>query len=275
MFARHLLDESNVQYVPREIDWFLMQATACSALDLVTEPDREVSVQSAATFRGFVHRRCRHEPVQYILQSTEFYGLTFRVNPSVLIPRPETEGLVDRALDIVHKQPGTSVLDIGTGSGCISIAVAVNAPGTRVVAVDVSIEALDVARWNGLEHSVDITWIQADFNRIESFKDVQGPFELIVSNPPYVSGEELDKLEPEVREYEPHLALNPGSDPERPYRQLGVLAACLLSQGGCLIAEINENQGDMVKRLLADSGISDVEIQPDLSGRDRYVLART
>ncbi len=251
-----------------------MEAADCSSVSLITAPEKEVSDVAAETFHRFVQRRAAGEPVQYILGNTEFYGLSIRVNSSVLIPRPETEGLVDRALEFIRSKRECHVLDVGTGSGCIAIALAANAPGLQITGVDISLEALAVARENGLTHGVEIEWRYADYNDSGSFVDLGGPFGLIVSNPPYVTFEEFAELEPEVRIHEPARALTPGDDKVGPYRQLASLADQFLEPGGLILVEINEKLGREVCRILEESGLKQVEIQTDLAGKDRYVLAR-
>lgn len=273
-WARTVLDRSQVKYALKEIDWMFMQASDCSSLSLITESEKEISEEAARTFRGFVDRRSTGEPVQYILGNTEFYGLSIGINSSVLIPRPETEGLVDRALEYIGQNGRPRVLDIGTGSGCIAIALAVKEPGLPVTGVDVSPEALQVATQNSLAHGVHITWRTADYNEPESFEDLGGPFGLIVSNPPYVTAEEYEGLEPEIRLHEPRLALTPGEDQTGPYRQIAILARQLLEPGGLLLAEINEKLGSEIVRILKDYDFDPVEIESDMAGRDRYVLAR-
>ncbi len=213
---------------------------------------------------------CRY-PISW--RKSEFYGLTFSVTPDVLIPRPETERLVDLALAWIqgHRQP--RVIDVGTGSGCIAVTLAVMAPGLRVYATDISAEALHVARANGRRNSVDarVTWLQADLLTPLAF-----PLDLIVSNPPYVADGEWEHLPTSVRS-EPSLALLAGTEGLDVIRRLLVQAARRLSATGCLLVEIGEEQGRAVCSLAraAFSGPPhrdvDIRLHRDLAGKDRIL----
>jgi release factor glutamine methyltransferase len=268
------LESKHVKFYRKEIDWLLMDACRRSVLDFISEPDHPVSLSDATKFREYIFRRAAREPVQYILGETEFYGLTFSVSPAVLIPRPETEGLIEHALEYLRGMSNAHVLDIGTGSGCIAVALAKHVAGARITGVDVSQDALRLAQINGRFHGVEISWLLADLNSDTFSTQIDGPFDLIISNPPYIAAKDVDLLEPEVREHEPRIALTPGDDPVEVYRTIGQIGRETLRPGGFLMLEINQDLGPKIRFVLQKSGFIDVEIRQDLAGRDRYILAR-
>lgn len=229
-------------------------------MDALT-PDAEARLEAA------VAARARRQPVAQILGERLFWGRRFRVTPDVLDPRPETETLIAAALEAEFAR----VLDLGTGSGAIVLTLLAERPGATGVGVDLSEPALAVARWNA--ESLGIA-SRAEFKRSDWFSSVVGRFDLIVSNPPYIAAAEMADLAPDVRDWEPHLALTPGGDGLDAYRAIAVDVAPYLLPGGCLIVEIGPTQGRAVADLLAAAGLCAVEVRPDLDGRDRIVTAR-
>ncbi|SFP47339.1 peptide chain release factor N(5)-glutamine methyltransferase [Tranquillimonas alkanivorans] len=226
-----------------------------------------VEAGAEARFRAAVARRVRREPVSQITGRRAFWGRDFRVSRAVLDPRPETETLVALALDAPFKR----VLDIGTGSGCILATLLAERPGARGTGTDVSDEALEVAAENAARLGVAG---RAEFRRTEWARDVAGPFDLIVSNPPYIAAAEMPDLSPEVREWEPRLALTDGGDGLTAYRAIADQAPALLGPGGRLIVEIGPTQGAQVAALFVEGGLEEVRLHHDLDGRDRCVSAR-
>ena len=218
-------------------------------------------------------RRARHEPVAYITGTREFYGRPFRVTPSVLIPRPETEGLIDEALKLRRHNSRPLILDVGTGSGCIAVTLALEWPDSRVVATDISTAALDVARSNARAldaSSVTFVEVSADEFVPAQFTGV----DLIVSNPPYVPERDKQSLPADVRDFEPHAALFAGADGLDLIRLLVPAAAKSLAPGGMLLMEIGAGQAGEVRGLLAAAGLRLVDLRPDLQGIPRIVIAR-
>lgn len=214
------------------------------------------------------------KPVQYILGETEFYGLTFKVNPSVLIPRPETEELVEWAISSI-KESGLksgSILDIGTGSGCIAISLKKNLPDFNVSAVDVSAAALQTARENALLNQTGINFIEADILQSASPPDER--YSLIISNPPYVTMHDKTQMHQNVVAFEPHTALFvPEDDPLLFYNAIADFAKSQLAPGGQLFFEINENYGHEIQSLLMRKNFIDIELRDDMTGRNRKVKA--
>jgi release factor glutamine methyltransferase len=214
------------------------------------------------------------KPLQYILGETEFYGLRFFVDSSVLIPRPETEELVHWILQVVssNRSEYHSLLDIGTGSGCIPVAVKKHAPELTVTAVDISFAAIETALRNAVLNQTAITFRQMDI--LESPGPLTGKFSIIVSNPPYITDREKEQMHPNVLEHEPHTALFVGdTDPLLFYRRISEIAISHLEPNGWLFFEINEYLGEETVSLLMDKGFRSIELKKDLNGRDRMIKA--
>ena len=235
---------------------------------LLTHPERLLSPAEAVQFESFVTRRAACEPMQYILGAQEFFGLLFEVSPAVLIPRPETEHLVEAVLKHVGREAGTRILDVGTGSGAIAVALAHSLPGSHVTAVDISPAALEVARRNAERHGVleRMMFVESDLLAVVDGVD----FDLVVSNPPYVA--DGDVLEPQVFQFEPHSALYAGPTGLEVYERLIPQACKVLKPDGWLILEIGFGQQAPVHALL--SGWRVVDFVSDLQGIPRVVCAQ-
>ncbi|MDP4268673.1 MAG: peptide chain release factor N(5)-glutamine methyltransferase [Bacteroidota bacterium] len=213
------------------------------------------------------------EPIQYILGETEFYGSVFKVAPGVLIPRPETEELVELIIR-ENKAAGLAVLDIGTGSGCIAISLAKNMNQASVEAWDISEDALAIASGNNQLNRTNVTFRQVDVLNL-TVEQMSAKFDIIVSNPPYVCEEEAEAMHVNVMEFEPHLALFvPDKNPLLFYREIAESGLSLLNPGGKIYFEINERFGPMTANMLAELGYSDAEIIKDIFGKDRIVKAQ-
>ena len=221
-------------------------------------------------FRDYVERRAQGEPLQYITGSQDFFGLEFKVTPDVLIPRPETELLVELALKLFEPDSDPRICDVGTGSGCIAIALLHTRPHAHAIALDISEAAISIAKDNATQHSVNdrISFVVSDC--FQSLVDAT-PFDLIVSNPPYVSPEALDGLQREVRDHEPRVALSPGSDGLLVIRRLLQEAADFLKSEGYLLIEIGFDQAAKVEGLIDANVWKLLEIYPDLQGIPRIV----
>lgn len=231
--------------------------------------DRPLNEEERTAFRDRVGRRSRREPTQYILGRTEFWSLPFKVTPAVLIPRPDTEILVEEALKL--SRSGGSILDVGTGSGAVAVAVAKELPTATVVGIDLSPEALAIARENAGENGVGdrIEFRQGDLRNLPKTR-----FDLIVANPPYVKTGDFGQLMPEVRDYEPVLALDGGPDGLDALRALADQAPELLNPGGWLLLEVGEGQAEPVQGLLNNAGMEDIFMRNDLGGIPRVVGGR-
>lgn len=219
-----------------------------------------------------LERLKNHEPIQYIIGETEFFGLLFRVNGSVLIPRPETEELVEWILEQTGSPAGARILDIGTGSGCIAIALASRLPDTSIEAWDVSSDAIEVARENAEINHVDVDFRKKDI--LKSSPATEDQYDVIVSNPPYVRNVEKELMQSNVLEYEPHVALFvEDDDPLLFFRAIALFALENLACGGLLFFEINRDFGDATKELLSGYGFEQIVVRKDLSGNSRMVKA--
>lgn len=225
-----------------------------------------LSAAAEVRFEAALAAREGRQPVAQIVGERLFWGRRFRVTPDVLDPRPETETLIAAALGSDFAR----VLDLGTGSGAILVTLLAERPRATGVGVDVSEPALEVARWNADGLGIAP---RAVFQRSDWVASVVGRFDLIVSNPPYISGAEMAGLAPEVRDWEPHLALTPGGDGLDAYRAIAAGVGPHLEPGGRLIVEIGPTQGAAVAALFAAAGLCDIKVRPDMDGRDRIVTA--
>ncbi|MGA3082076.1 MAG: peptide chain release factor N(5)-glutamine methyltransferase [Terracidiphilus sp.] len=224
----------------------------------------------ATEFRALVQRRLAGEPIQYITGETEFYGLPFRVTRDVLIPRPETEHLVEKVIELAARFSAPHIVDVGTGSGCIAVALAHKLPHAALTAIDLSAAALDIAEENAKHNEVSIRFFEDDL-----LTPVAGErFEIVVSNPPYVPTTDRPTLSVEVRDYEPALALFAGDDGLEVYRRLIPQALASLVPGGFLVLEIGFGQSSAIADLLRDSGFQQVDFVPDLQSIPRVAFAQ-
>lgn len=251
----------------RDSELLLRHATGRDRAFLLTHADDEVAPEQQSRYERFLARRARHEPIQYIVGEQEFYGLPLHVTPDVLIPRPETEHLVEAALDRVAKNAPLRIADVGTGSGAIAIALAQALPGAIITALDSSLLALKVAQKNAERHKVEnrIRFLESDLLDAVAAET----FEAIVSNPPYVPDDEV--LEEQVRSYEPHAALYAGPSGLEVYRRLIPQAWQALEPRGWLLMEIGHDQREAISALLADW--DEVEFVNDLQGIPRVACA--
>jgi release factor glutamine methyltransferase len=221
-------------------------------------------------FRALIQRRLTGEPMQYIIGETEFYGLAFRVTPDVLIPRPETEHLVEKAIELSATFQAPRIVDIGTGSGAIAVALARNLSNAQITAIDLSAPALTIARENAELHAVAIRFLQGDLLA----PVVEEQFDIVVSNPPYVPESDRPTLSVEVRDHEPSLALFAGADGLDIYRRLIPQAFECLVSGGFIALEIGYGQSAAIAGLLGAAGFRNIEFTPDLQGIPRVSCAQ-
>jgi release factor glutamine methyltransferase len=271
----HFKQELNNVYDVLEIDALsllvLTELLDKSKAQLKAFPETEIIKTQAERITQILTELKTGKPIQYILGHTEFYGLPFKVNPSVLIPRPETEELVQWILQSVNTSV-KNILDIGTGSGCIAVTLKKHLPNVKVYAMDISPTALQTARQNAELNQVEVDFIEAD---ILNITDIDLPvFDIIVSNPPYVTQTDKARMHQNVTGFEPHTALFvPEEDPLLFYNAIADFAQKLLIGNGQLFFEINESYGEQTVNLLANKLFTNIELKKDLPGRDRMIRA--
>lgn len=268
-----------------DAELLLAHVLKAKRIDLYTGFELTVSEKKLAQFKEMVKRRATREPLQYIIGETEFWGLTIKVTPDVLIPRPETEMLVEEAIKAhssrlvargqyttSNELPTTSILDIGTGSGCIAIALAKHLTEASVIATDFSKEALALATENVRAHQLRdrIKLVLADIAPWRTFVAAEQKFDLILSNPPYICSDEFPTLQPEVRDFEPRRALDGGNDGLDFYRRITQDVADFLKPDGAILLEVGDTQAALVSGLLQKVGLLGT-IHKDLAGMERIV----
>ena len=247
------------------------KVTGFSRTEIIVNKNTLFSDKQYHEIESFIEKLKNFVPIQYILGETEFYGLPFNVNESVLIPRPETEELVDWIRTENDRSASLNILDIGTGSGCIAISLKHEFPKSVVDAFDISDEALGTAQSNAIRNNLEVNFSKVD---ILNAPDFETKWDIIVSNPPYVLENEKAEIQPNVLDNEPHLALFvPDNDPLLFYRSIAKFALKQLKPGGKLYFEINRQYGKATMDLLVESGFTDIELRKDISGNDRMVKA--
>jgi release factor glutamine methyltransferase len=276
------LEEAGLSRAWQDAEWLLAGLLGFRRSRLPTEPDRPVVKAVAKRFLALIDRRRSGEPLQYLLGWEEFRGLRLRVTPAALIPRPETELLVEWALEVLSERrcdaeplgPPRLVVDLGTGSGAIALALAAACPGVTIYAVDLAPGAVALARENasalGLADRVQL--LQGDL--FAPLGPLTGAVDLMISNPPYIPAEAIQRLPAEVRDYEPHEALDGGPEGMTFHRKIIAGAPSFLRREGWLLLEMGENHSGPLGRLLAATGFQEIEVRKDLSGADRMIGAR-
>ena len=263
------LDEAQLK-----AEWLVAHAAGCKRLELAVRGGESAAPGAEHVLRAGMERLLQREPLQYVLGTADFMGHLLRVDRRVLIPRPETEQLVEMVLadPELRKTASPRLADAGTGSGCIAIALAAAQPAARLVATDLSQDALDLARDNARRIGVEA---RIEFRRGDLLDGMEaGSLDAVVSNPPYVAAEEWHRLEPEVRLFEPRQALDGGVDGLDVVRRLVAQALGALRAGGRLFVEIGDEQGGAAKALTEAAGFMNVDVRRDLSGKDRILCAR-
>lgn len=269
-FTNHKIEDAHL-----EAEVLLAHALGIKRIQIYTMHDRVLKEEELAEFKKLILRRVKREPTAYIIGYRPFMSLDFLVTKEVLIPRPETELLVEKVIDIAKESNMTqvSLLDIGTGSGAIAVSIAKYIPSSAVTATDISMASLELASENAKKHGVSdrVRFLQGDlFSPIP-----QGSkFDMIISNPPYISSDDLQKLEPEITKYEPLRALDGGPDGLAYYRKITAQAQEFLADKGSLLLETGQGQADAVMEMLSSASVySSISKIRDLSGIDRVVLA--
>jgi release factor glutamine methyltransferase len=247
-----------------DAELILADAFGMTRLELYTSFDRPLTEAERAEARALVERRGRREPLAYVLGEWGFRHLTLKTDARALVPRPETEVVVERALAAIAGAEAPRVVDVGTGSGAIALAIAQERPDAIITATDISPDALELARENAERLELAVAFVETDL-----LESVDGPFDLVVSNPPYVLEEEIAALQPEVRDFEPRVALVGDLT-----SQLGAQASERLAAGGAIVLETHEEHTSRVVMTLASLGYGPATISKDLAGRERVVEAR-
>ncbi len=249
----------------------LAAAAGIDMAALVARGDEMIPVVAKSRFDTYLKRRAAGEAVARILGEAEFWGLALKLNAATLVPRPDTETLVEAALEAARQMPPTvTICDLGTGSGAVAIALLTELPSARAVATDISVEALQIARENATAHGVAnrIRFEQADFA-----EGPEGAFDIVVSNPPYIRTAAIADLPVEVREHDPHAALDGGADGLDAYRAILSRHGSLVAPGGFLALEVGYDQGESVASLCRRAGLLEVVVRRDLAGHGRVVIA--
>lgn len=259
-----------------QVELLLAHVLKMPRMNLYLNFERALSAQEVETLRELVRRRGQREPLQYIVGSASFCGLELALTRHVLVPRPETELLAERAWNFLGQLPANGqarALDLGTGSGCLAIALAAHAPTARVDATDLSGDALTTARQNAARHQVAE---RIAFHQGDGFAALgrESRFDLIVSNPPYIATAEIQTLEPEVRDYEPRVALDGGPDGLDFYRRIAAEAGAFLRPRGRAMLELNDNGAPSVGKIFEHEGWKVEAIEPDYNQFQRIFIAR-
>lgn len=238
-------------------------------LRLYLQFERQLAPPEADQFRELLVRRGKREPLQHITGSTSFCGLQIAVTGAALVPRPETELLAEHSWKFLEKVENPTFLEIGAGTGCVSIAIAHHVPSARGVAIEISPEALALAKANIERHSIAE---RVEVRPGNMFEGIAQKFDAIVSNPPYIASSEIATLSPDVRDYDPRPALDGGADGLDFYRRFATEAAQLLESGGQLLLEFGDGQGPVLKKIFAAAGWSSIELIRDLTRRERVLI---
>lgn len=265
------LKSSNIIDSLRNVEWMLCELLNCSRAQLYAYPEAAVPPEIVQRTHQFVARRINHEPIQYILGFTEFYGLRINLSPAVLIPRPETEWLVEKAVNHLASIKNPSILDIGTGSGCIALAIKHVRPDADVFACDVSKDALQVARDNARALRLEIDLFHCDIQQGLPSGPTYADLDLIISNPPYIPAQERATLDKEVSEFEPEGALFVENDPLHFYKIITAVARTHLRDEGALFFETHADYASGVLHHMQESGFEHTQLIEDLAGKPRIV----
>lgn len=271
-WAESYFKEKGFENPRTEIEWLLRAILKCSRMDVYLRFEEPLSKTQLATLRAWVKRRLEREPLQYITGSCDFYGREFSVDKHVLIPRPETERLIDIALEKLKGIDSPSILDIGAGSGCIATTLGLEVPGSTVLGIDVSDDALGIANKN--KEKLDAE--NVSFQAMDILNTIpEGPFDLLISNPPYIPKEEMDGLMKDVKEFEPTMALTDEKDGLTFYKRFAEIGKELVKNGGWMILEVGlENHPNDVKKIFSESGYPETELIKDYNGDDRILVIK-
>lgn len=273
---RRQLMAAGIESAAQEAVWLMEQALNLSGLRQILDHNRELSKRETAEVLALLTRRLKREPLQYLWGTQEFCGLEFEVNPSVLIPRPETELLVRETIRRLPRGQHPTLVDVGTGSGCLAVTLARSIPAGKILAIDLSASALQTAKRNADRHGVGsaITWLEGDLLAPLTGRGLEGAVTVIVANPPYIREAERETLQPEVRLYEPRMALIAGPRGTELHERLLNEAISFLMPGGLLIMELGQGQSAaLCEKVESMSAYTSAEIVLDEAGIDRVLIA--
>ena len=266
------LKEKSIENSKIEIELFLQHLLKCKRIDLYLQFETIVKPESLAILRKWITRRINNEPIQYILGSSEFYGRSFIVNKNVLIPRPETEILIDISIEELKNVNSPLILDVGTGSGCIAITIALEIPSSTIIAIDIDERAISVAKNNIEKHEVkNIEFVVTDiFN-----EKINKKADMLISNPPYIAKEEVSGLMKEVKDYEPLVALTDNNDGLKFYRRFAEIIPKILKDNGTAIMEVGtEDHPVRVEEIFREYGFNDIRTELDLNKDKRALVIK-
>ncbi|MBK7106449.1 MAG: peptide chain release factor N(5)-glutamine methyltransferase [Ignavibacteriae bacterium] len=265
------LNSKGVESPRLNAELLLANILDCNRMQLYLKYDQPLKDLEISKYREYISRRGKREPLQYIIGKVEFYGLNFIVNKNVLIPRQETEILIDTILEYVKSQSEIKILDIGTGSGNIAIALAKNLSDAEIDSIDISKEAIEIAKQNAKINSVDdkINFIVNDF---KNFNNIENQYDIIVSNPPYINLKEYNLLEKELLEFEPKISLTDFNDGLSFYNLISQKANLLLKKNGIVFYEVGIYQSEQVKKIFEQNNFGKINIRKDYLGIDRVVF---
>ena len=253
-----------------EIEWLLRSVLQCERLDLYLRFEEPLSKSQLSTLRNWIKRRILREPIQYITGVIDFYGREFFINEGALIPRPETERLIDIALSQLKNSTSPNILDVGTGSGCIATTLSLEIPNANVLGVDISEEALDLAKKN----KEKLFAVNVSFEKIDILKEIPTDnFDVMISNPPYITKEEINFLDKDVRNFEPIIALTDHKDGLTFYRRFADIALDVVKSGGWIILEVGQkSHPEKAKTIFNKMGFNNVKLINDYNGDNRILL---
>lgn len=265
------LQAKGIESARTNAELLLAHLLKCNRLDLYLKYDQPLNEYEIDAYREYLKRRGTFEPLQYIIGSVEFYGLKIKVTPSVLIPRPETELLVETVINSLNKEDVSNILDIGCGSGNISIALAANLPRSIVTGIDISEDAIKIASENASLYGMSerINFSRQDILKDFSFDSTK--FDIIVCNPPYVSEKDFEKVQPEIKNYEPDIAVTDHYDGFMFFRKISEISDKILIKRGKLFFEMAINQSEYVKKILLNNGFGNINIVKDYQNIERII----
>ena len=266
------LKDKSIENPKIEIELFLQHLLKCKRIDLYLEFETIVKPENLAILRKWITRRINNEPIQYILGYSEFYGRPFIVNKNVLIPRPETEVLIDISIEELKNVNNPIILDIGTGSGCIAITIALEIPSSTIIAIDIDERAISVAKNNIEKHGVkNIEFVVTDIFH----KKINKKADMLISNPPYISKEEVPGLMKDVKNYEPSIALTDNNDGLMFYRKIAEIMPSILKENGSAIMEVGiEDHPYRVEEIFRKKGFNDIKTELDLNKDKRALVIK-
>ena len=268
-WGENLLVSNGFKNVRQEIEWMLCDLLKIDRSDIYLKINRKISKKNFSKLKEWINQRLKNKPLQYITGKTEFYGHQISVTPDVLIPRPETERLVDIAIDTIKNLSKPKILEVGTGSGCISIALGSAKKDANILSLDVSDSALEIAKINTKKNNIsNIKFLKLDF--LESIP--KGQYDLIISNPPYISKNEMKEIMLDVKEFEPKIALTDNNDGLEFYRRFSNKAKKMINEKGSLILEVGIGSHPIrVREIFHSSGFNKIDLISDYNGDPRVI----